>query len=236
MSEVWAYRFVVGDPNGKRSVSWKIWLDTKGDTYIAQREDKEEFKASLHQSGKSHVSISERAWRKQISDSFATARSSRFFSQCNTKFLIEGKSCRLYHIIVASEDLVENVKIKGDPANLHWISDPGEGKQVEVLVHVGPTSSDRRYPTHKQYSTELLAFFDLLDIRISVVMYTRPYSAFKNQKDLARSVAEALDKSGMPIGHIKGDYMMVVMFNSDEGIPGERFLCGKSIRKIVQQN
>lgn len=61
MSKRDVVRFGVGSPTGLRSSIWRLWIEpAKGDIYIAARPIGDEFKASLHQSGKWRVAYTEK--------------------------------------------------------------------------------------------------------------------------------------------------------------------------------
>jgi len=50
-------RFGLGDPEGWRSSSWRVWASPKGDVYVLKRATGRTLKVSLHASGQSHYAF-----------------------------------------------------------------------------------------------------------------------------------------------------------------------------------
>jgi len=58
-------RFAVGLPEGNSTNSWKIWIDPKGDIYVACRDNFNETKVSLHVSDTWRMGFTEKAIEKR---------------------------------------------------------------------------------------------------------------------------------------------------------------------------
>jgi len=50
-------RFALGEPEGLSSLSWRVWVNQNGDSYIACRDNYQELKVSLHRSGRWRIGL-----------------------------------------------------------------------------------------------------------------------------------------------------------------------------------
>jgi len=123
-------RFCVGDPDGDRSASWRVWAPhNKSDVYLAVRDLAGEQKFSLHESGD---------WRQQfVSGDRAKAhgRDNRIIDQWQQPNEIgESRLTLGFTIRVRSQDLAPYPGRGRQPKDAVWLPAAPEGKAT--IVHI----------------------------------------------------------------------------------------------------
>jgi hypothetical protein len=117
-------RFAVGEPNGRRSGTWRLWGDKKGDVYLSMRTCGRMLKASFDRDRRCSVGFTSE-YEKIAKERFKVAN--RHWERWK---LPDGEVVRLAQIVFPDSDLVSHDAKDGDP--MRWLPAPGPGRAVVV--------------------------------------------------------------------------------------------------------
>ena len=121
-----AIRWAVGTPEGKRSETWRLWGDKKGDVYLAMRSSGHVFKVSIHKDRRCYVGYAS----TKAKESFGAE--SRYFAQWA---LPDEEVVRAYSVIIPDSELDSISRMDKNP--MGWIPAPGDGKAMMFSVFIG---------------------------------------------------------------------------------------------------
>ena len=123
-----AIRWAVGSPNGRRSSTWRLWGDKKGDVYVAMRSLANRLKVSIHRDRRCQVGFTSE-FAKEAVERFGAP--SRHWERWK---LPDGPVIRALQIIIPDSDL--EVFDADEKHPMHWIPAPGTGRAQVFSVFV----------------------------------------------------------------------------------------------------
>lgn len=156
-----AIRFGVRALSGHRASTWKVWSANapKHDVYLACREMKGEFKASMHQSGNWHISFS----KSLHADGFADASErpdSRFFDTWPRPPEIGPGITLAFRVVVPW--FSATIEVKEEEVDVVWVAPAGKGYAIEFAILItSPTCVVSGWPAKRSMKSELVGSFSL---------------------------------------------------------------------------
>ena len=119
-------RFAVGNPNGLRSSTWRIWPNKKGDTYLATRSLGGILKVSFHKDRRCHIGFTSE-YAQTAKERFGAER--RLLQRWE---LPEGPVARAAQIVIPYSELTAFES--EEATQMRWIPSPGPGFAVVVTL------------------------------------------------------------------------------------------------------
>ncbi len=132
-----AVRWAVGEKNGRRSSTWRLWGDKKGDVYLAMRSLGAQIKISVHRDRRCSVGFT-KEFEQQAKDRFGAQ--SRHWKRW---VLPEGEVVKAFQILVPDSELAAFMSDDKDP--MGWIAAPGSGRAVVFTLFVAEPASAFRW-------------------------------------------------------------------------------------------
>ncbi|MDH4079078.1 MAG: hypothetical protein OEU68_04620 [Nitrospira sp.] len=118
-------RWAVGTKDGRRSSTWRMWGDKKGDCYLSMRSIGATLKVSLHRDRRCSVGFTKEFESKKFG----------FSSRHWHRWVLPGSPVvKGFQILVPDSDLAEFASEEKEP--MAWIPAPGEGRAVVVTVFI----------------------------------------------------------------------------------------------------
>lgn len=121
-------RWAVGEPSGRRSSTWRLWGDKKGDAYLAMRSLGGQLKVSIHRDRRCSVGFTkefEQVARKRFGEA------SRHWKRW---ILPAAAVARVVQLVIPNVELSPFRAIDRSP--MAWIPAPGVGRAVVFSVFV----------------------------------------------------------------------------------------------------
>lgn len=123
-----AIRFAVGSINERRSSTWRLWGNKKGDTYLSMRSLGGQLKASIHKDRKCQVGFT------KVYESVAMERFGATNRHWERWVLPEGNVVRAIQILIPDSEL-EIFSTQEKDSTL-WIPSPGAGRATVFSVFI----------------------------------------------------------------------------------------------------
>ncbi|VTU36122.1 hypothetical protein [Variovorax sp. PBL-E5] len=146
-------RWAVGDPDGLRSSTWRIWGNKKGDVYAAIRHLGGVTKASFHRDRKCQVGFTTEYMQ---SPDGGDVEGSRHWV---TWKLPEAPMVQAMHIICPDEDLVRFNDEPEEARLMRWLPAPGIGHAKVTTIHIAEPPNDSGWKEATSRG-ELIGFFE----------------------------------------------------------------------------
>lgn len=121
-------RWAVGKKDGRRSSTWRMWGDKKGDVYLAMRSMGSTLKVSLHRDRRCSVGFTKE---------FETEAKERFGASTrhwHRWILPDSPRVKSFQVLVPDSDLAEFASEEKEP--MVWIPAPGAGRAVVFTVFI----------------------------------------------------------------------------------------------------
>lgn len=172
-------RWAVGDANGRRSSTYRLWSNKKGDFYLAVRSLGGLLKTSLHRYGRCHT-----GWTSDY------AKTNDIAARHMDRWIISlDRMAKAVQVIVAEEDLA--AYSSNDKDSMHWLRAPKPGHIALVGILVLPTKDihelDNSWPG-AQHGTELVGVLGTSTRTAFAVHWENPLEA--NQADALKELRE----------------------------------------------
>lgn len=126
-------RWAVGTKDGRRSSTWRMWGDKKGDSYLSMRLMGAILKVSLHRDRRCSVGFT-KGFESLAKEQFGA--SSRHWHRW---VLPDNPVVKGFQILVPDSDLAEFTSEEKEP--MAWIPAPGEGRAVVCTVFIAEPPS-----------------------------------------------------------------------------------------------
>jgi hypothetical protein len=167
-------RFVVGDPNGLSSNSWKIWQHNDS-VYIACRDSFTHAKISIHP----------KSWRMAYTkeSKLKMKGEDRTWEEWNIEKEQLPNTKIIFRLLFAKRDLVLNNELRvGEKwKNLIFIEAPPDGMFTAVSIFLTTGDIEIKHESEKSFA---LASFELGENKfIKVVAYGEPFGTIINEID-----------------------------------------------------
>ena len=135
-------RWAVGARDGRRSSTWRLWGDKKGDACLAMRSLGSQLKVSVHRDRRCNVGFT-KEYEGTARERFGAT--SRHWARWT---LPEGSVVRAFQVVVPDSDLAEFSSEEAEP--MVWIPAPGEGRAVVFSLFVAepPQAFNWEDPEH----------------------------------------------------------------------------------------
>lgn len=160
-----ALRFGISDGSGRRAATWKLWTETggnKSEVYLACRSLGGTLKASLHGSGKWHISYSQRVFDRDVKGAIPK-QTDRFIEKWPRPPQIAPGVTLAYRIVTpwsAVTNLIDESKTKG----VIWIPNAPELKATEIdILFTNPSTRVSGWPGRRSMKTTLIGSFTLIN-------------------------------------------------------------------------
>jgi hypothetical protein len=129
LDEVKSIRFAVGSAGARRSSTWRVWGNKKGDFYFSTRTLGGIIKTSLHRDGRCHYGFTSDYVAKP--DSLAPKDRSRLLDRWT---LPDGPFCCAARILIPEAEL--RIFPPDDSDQMRWLAPPAAGGVFVVAVYV----------------------------------------------------------------------------------------------------
>src|SRR5688572_17554221 len=127
------FRFAVGEPDGARSVVWRVWTNpSRNDIYIAARHLGGVYKVSLHGSGKWRIAF------EGPRSPFIPEGGDRATTKWNRPADLAPGWTRGFSVAVPASEVVEGKAVVADPHKLYWAPKPAGEAAVEFHLFLSP--------------------------------------------------------------------------------------------------
>lgn len=123
-----AIRFAVGSVNERRSSTWRLWGNKKGDTYLSMRSLGSQLKISIHKDRRCHI-----GYTKEY-ESIASERFGEENRHWERWVLPEGNVVRVIQILIPDSEL--GIFSSDEKTPMRWIPAPGVGRATVFSVFV----------------------------------------------------------------------------------------------------
>jgi hypothetical protein len=135
-----AIRWAVGQAGGRRSATWRLWGDKKGDAYLSMRSLGSQLKASFHRDRRCSFGFTKRA---EVVASERFGLDSRHMKRWT---LPEGQLVRAAQILIPEAELA--VFSAKESEAMRWIPSPAKERVTVVSIFIAepPTAFDWRGP------------------------------------------------------------------------------------------
>ena len=134
-------RWAIGDPDGRRSSTWRLWGDKKGDVYLSMRSMGGVLKASFHRDRRCSVGFT--------SEYHSTAKK-RFGAESRhwqRWVLPAAEVVRVAQVVFPEGELAA---FSADEASqMRWISSPAPGNAIIVSVFIAEPPDKFNWPGHE---------------------------------------------------------------------------------------
>lgn len=128
-----AIRWAVGNESGRRSSTWRLWGDKKGDIYVSMRNLGSQLKASIHRDRRCHLGFTSE-FAKEAAQRFGT--SDRHWGRWE---LPNESVVRAIQIVIPDSELDTFETEEKNP--MRWISAPGPGRAQVFSVFISEPSN-----------------------------------------------------------------------------------------------
>ena len=165
-------RFGVRESSGRRAATWKIWTPgvAKHDVYLTCRELKGEFKASLHQSGRWHISFSKMIHEEGFADK-SSRPDSRFLDTWPRPTEIGPGVTLAFRVVVPW--FSATVEAKEEETGVVWVAPAAEGHAIEFAILItSPTCVVSGWPAKRSMKSNLVGSFSIATGETVWVVYT----------------------------------------------------------------
>lgn len=129
-----AVRWAVGAKDGRRSSTWRMWGDKKGDVYLSMRSMGAILKVSLHRDRRCSVGFT-KDFESEAKQRFAASTRHWHRWILPNRPLIKG-----FQILIPDSELAEFVSEEKEP--MAWIPAPGQGRAVVFTVFIAEPPSE----------------------------------------------------------------------------------------------
>ena len=214
-------RWAVGSPSGRRSSTWRIWGNKKGDVYLSVRALGGILKVSLHKDRRCQVGFTSE-YAEEATSKFGTT--SRHWSRWT---LLERPVVRAIQIVFPDQDLA--FFETDDSKQMRWLPAPGPGHATVVSIFIAepPESCNWSRPEQDGHLIGVLACpsrftwvvhtNQKIDEELSRVIDANRATALQH----AKAGAVPLDTPGLRMilwGHTEGpaDVFFIELNASDE--------------------
>lgn len=165
-------RFGVRASTGHRAATWKIWTPggQKNDVYLACRELNGELKASLHESGKWHVSFTPSFYESSFADE-STKPHTRFATMWDRPKEIAPGYTLAFRIVVPWNSAT--VEPEEELEDIVWVSSAPKGHQHEFAIFISlQTCVVTDWPGKNGMNSKLVGSFLLAGGETVWIIYT----------------------------------------------------------------
>ncbi len=121
-------RWAVGNPNGRRSSTWRLWGDKKGDVYLSMRSQGGRIKASFHRDRRCSIGFT-KEYEPTAKERFGA--DSRHWERWS---LPDSEVVRVAQIIIPDTEL--SVFAAEEADQMRWLQEPGLGNAVIVSIFI----------------------------------------------------------------------------------------------------
>lgn len=213
-------RFGIGDPDGKHSGTWKIWAGKKNsDVYVFFRPVGTWLKVSIHESGFRYWGMTAEFFRENYPDS---PRSERMFDRWQGGVEVSPSLFLELRLRFPASELSTWKVPDTDQKGVLWVPSAEDGKQVEVLLLIGPSGATG-WPGRKAMKTKLLAEGTLAyGRRVWIVHHVTTVPTWSNQDEAVKQIKAAALASGLTIDSVQPEHRLSV-FGTDDRDGGRGF-------------
>ncbi len=143
-------RWAVGQPNGPRGSTWRLWGNKKGDVYLAARNLGGQIKVSFHRDRRCHVGFtSEYAETAKSRFGFASRHWHRWV-------LPDGPTARAMQIVLPHSELRHFPSVESN--EMKWLPAPSLDHVLVVTIFIAEPGAVETWPAAEQGALPL-AFF-----------------------------------------------------------------------------
>lgn len=210
-------RFGIKNNSGKRAATWKLWTETSGgnsEVYLACRALGGTLKTSMHQSGKWHISFSNKTFEESVKCT-ASKIEDRFIEKWPRPADIAPGIILAYRIVTPYSSITSSTQDGGKYKNVKWLPNALESKATEIDILISKTeTSINGWPGKNSMGTSLIGSFPLESGEIVWAVYwvidmpdmskcengTLHFFNGKNKKDLKSNSLRALVFGAEPDG------------------------------------
>lgn len=121
-------RWAVGSPHGRRSSTWRLWGDKKGDVYLSMRSQGGRLKASFHRDRRCSVGFTKEY------ESIAKERFGAESRHWERWRLPDAEVVRVAQIIIPDNEL--SVFAAEEASQMRWLPEPGPGNAIIVSIFI----------------------------------------------------------------------------------------------------
>jgi hypothetical protein len=146
-----------------RAATWKLWTDPKKvGVYLACRELHGELKASLHESGKWHVSYTQKFFERRVAGSGGQAQKSRFVQEWARPRPLSARLTLAYRILTPHSSVTSPMSAKD--AKVIWLPNcpPGKATEIDIFL-ISNSTAVTGWPGKNKMATKLVGRYDLPD-------------------------------------------------------------------------
>jgi hypothetical protein len=150
-------RFGVGEPDGPRSATWRLWVPARSsDVYAARRSLAGQVKASLHASGRWRVAFTTELVERADQELVAPGQDRVIIAWDRPPEVMPGLTAA-FDIIVPWFEVVPQALPVSDSEHVVFYPAPGEGGQVNVYVFLSsPSLVAEGWPGQRSMGTTLM--------------------------------------------------------------------------------